>query len=306
MRRTVFLLAVLGCLSYLAGAVNSIGMAMSAGSFQVDHSRVHGTATLFDGSIVETQAALSQLQLGGGSLLRMGSASRVTVHPHGLVLDFGQVEFTSNYDLQANSLHISAAGPDALARIQMRNQRNVQVAAVRGAVRVTNTGGVLVANVEAGKIMTFEPQENAAVPTRVSGCLLTKAGKTVIAEQTVNVVLELRGPGLDKEIGNRVEVNGTADAANAQIVKVAGIRRIATGGCAAMAKKIGASAAAAGTVAAAGTAAGTAAAAAGTATGIGIGTVAVIGGVAAAATVGSLGLAGALPGQDASNSSVSR
>jgi hypothetical protein len=113
----------------------------------------------------------------------------------------------------------------------------------------------------------------------------------------------LRGTGLDKEIGNRVEVNGIADTANSQIVKVVGIRHIATGGCAAMAKKIGA---AAGTVATAGTiaAAGTAAAAAGTATGIGIGTVAVIGGVAAAAAVGSLGIAGALPGQD--NSSVSR
>jgi hypothetical protein len=139
--------------------------------------------------------------------------------------------------------------------------------------------------------MSFEPQNAPAeAATRVSGCLLSKALKTVLAEQTTNVVLELRGAGLEKELGNRVEVSGTAVGAS-QIVNVTGIRRIATGGCSAIAKKIGAS------TPSAATASGSSS--------IGTGTIAVIGGVAAAAAVGSLAVVGALPGQSTS-STISR
>lgn len=320
MRRTAFLLLVLGFLCWLPAATDPIGMAMTSGSFQVDHSRVSGNSTLFDGSIIETQSALAELQLTGGVQMRLASDSRATVYQRKLVLDYGQAESAPNYEVQANTLHIVATGPDGLARVQVRSQRYVLVAAVRGAVRVTNAGGVLVANVEAGKTLNLEPQDaGAGAPTRVTGCLLAKGGKMIIVEQTANVILEMHGPGLDKELGNRVEINGVSETAPStvagasQVVRVVGLKRVAPGGCAAVAKKVGAAVAAAGSVAAAGTAAGAAAgaagvavpAAAGAAAGIGMGTVAIIGGVAAAASVGALGIAGALPGQG-NSPSVSR
>ncbi|MDR3701840.1 MAG: hypothetical protein P4L56_19480 [Candidatus Sulfopaludibacter sp.] len=239
--------------------------------------------------------------------MRLASDSRATVYQRKLILDYGQLESAPDYEVQANSLHIVATGPNGAARVQVRSPRTVTVAAVRGAVRVTNSGGVLVANVEAGKTMNLEPQDSgSAAPTHVTGCLLSKGGKLIVAEQTANVVLELRGTGLDQELGNRVEINGVAETATStvagatQVIRVVGLHRVATGGCAETAKKVGAG------VVAASAAKGTIPAApAGSSGGIGIGTVAVIGGVATAATVGSLGLAGSLPGQG-SSSSVSR
>ncbi len=238
--------------------------------------------------------------------MRLASDSRATIYQRKLILDYGQLESAPDYEVQANSLHIVATGPNAEARVQVRSPRNVTVAAVRGAVRVTNSGGVLVANVEAGKTLSLEPQDTgSAAPTHVTGCLLAKGGKLIVAEQTANIVLELHGTGLEQEIGNRVEINGVAEtvastvAGATQVIRVVGVRRVATGGCAEIAKKIGAG------VIAASAAKGTIPAAAGSTGGIGVGTVAVIGGVAAAATVGSLGIAGSLPGQ-ASSSSVSR
>ena len=308
MRRTLLLLML--CLCGLSAATRPIGMALTNGSFKVDRSTVWSTATLFDGTMIETDASLSQLHLTGGPDLRLGSASRATIYQRRLVLDYGQLESAANYEVEANSLRIVAAGPDGLARVQVRSQKNVQVAAVRGAVRVTSAGGVLVANIEAGKTLNLEPQAGGnAAPAQVSGCLLAKGGKMFVADQTANVLLEVDGTGLDRELGNRVAINGVPEnkapavAGASQVVRVVGLRRVAAGGCAELAKKLGA-VAAAGAAAGASTAAGSGAAAASvpaaaaaSAGGIGAGTVAVIGGVAAAATMGSLGLAGDLPGQ---------
>jgi hypothetical protein len=311
MRRIAFLCIVLGTVCSLFGATNPIGMAFSGGAFRVNNSRVQGNSTLFDGTMIETESALSELHLKTGVQVELGAETRATVYQRKLVLEYGQLESVAAYDVEARSLHIVGVTPDALVRIQVRNQRNVQVAAVRGPVRVSNAAGVLVASIEAGKSMSFEPQNApAGTATHASGCLLSKNGKLVVAEQTTNVILELRGTGLEKELGNRVEVNGTAVAGApavagaSQIVNVAGIRRIAAGGCMALARKIGAAIPAAATAAGAAGSAGAAGGAAAGA-GIGAGTVAVIGGVAAAAAVGSLAVVGALPGQS-NSSTVSR
>lgn len=254
--------------------------------------------------------------------MRLSAETRVQVYHRKLVLQagLGQLESAADYEVEARSLRITTADPHSVARIRLDGDRKVMVAAVRGTVRVKNSSGLLVANVEAGKSLDFEPQAaGAAAPTRVSGCLLTKAGKIVVVDQTTNVLIELQGTALDREIGNHVEITGSA-ADNAtsvpgasQLIHVAGLKQISKGGCAAVAKKVGATAVAAGVGAgtAAGVGAGAAAGAAGaagaaTAAGIGVGTIAVIGGVAAAATVGGLAAAGSLPGQSDTPPSASR
>jgi hypothetical protein len=177
-------------------------------------------------------------------------------------------------------------------------------------VRVTNSTGVLVATIEAGESLDLEPQAaGASAPTKVTGCLLEKAGKSIVVDQTTSVVLELRGTDLEKEIGNRVEITGVAENSPAsvpgasQLIRVAGLKVVGKGGCSSIARKVGATGGAV-AIGAAGTSAG--AAGAGAATGIGAGTIAVIGGVAAAATVGGLAAAGSLPGQSQSPPSASR
>src|SRR5439155_25307091 len=121
----------------------------------------------------------------------------------------------------------------------------VMVAAVRGAVRVSNAAGVLIARLEAGNTLKFDPQPaGAEAPTRASGCLLVKAGSFILAERTNNVILELTGDGLEKEVGNQVEVTGKAEASKpnvadaSQVIQVAGMRQIAKSGCGGVAKKL--------------------------------------------------------------------
>jgi hypothetical protein len=328
--RAIFILLAIGAIGCLAAADTSIGMAVTNGSFHVNHSRVWGNTTLFDGSIIETAKSPSQLQLKGGAQMRLSTETRVQVYHQKLVLEagLGQLESAAEYEVEARSLRITTADTHSVARIRLDGDRKVMVAAVRGTVRVKNASGLLVANVEAGKSLDFEPQAaGAAAPTRVSGCLLTKAGKIVVVDQTTNTLIELQGTGLDREIGNHVEITGSAaDGATSvpgasQLIRVAGLKQVSKGGCAEVARKAGAAAVAVGVGVGVGTATGAGSAAgagvgaaagaagaagAATAAGVGVGTIAVIGGVAAAATVGGLAAVGSLPGQSDTPPSASR
>ena len=328
--RATFILLAAGAVSYLAASGPAIGMAVADGSFQVDHSRVWGNATLFDGTVVETGQALSRLKFASGARMSLASESRATVHQGRLVLESGAGQFESapGFEVESRTLRISAAEPGTVARIRLDGAPKVVVAALRGRVRVTNSAGLLVASVEAGKSLDFEPQSaGASAPTRAVGCLLSKNGKFVVVEQTANVMLEVEGAGLNDELGNRIEISGIADLSAptvigaSEVVKVAGLKRVAKGGCSVVARRAGAAVAsgagASGAVAsgagasgagASGAVATTVAAATGAATaaGVGMGTVAVIGGVATAATIGGLAAAGGLPGHGESTPSASR
>jgi hypothetical protein len=298
----------------------AIGTVTAYGNLQVDHARVAGNGTLFDGSVIQTERASSRIQLNNGVQMRLSADSRATVFQRRLVLEEGQSELNSasGFDVEARTLHISAASADASARISLNGQRRVYVAAVRGAVRVSNANGMIVARIDAGDALDLEPQAaGATAATQASGCLLEKSGHLILVDRTTNVVLELQGMDLSSNLGNRVEITGRASGAKpavadaSQVIAVAGVKLVSKGGCTAIAKKIGASTAvvaAGGAAAGAAAASGTAAAAAGAATaaGVTVGTVAVIGGVAAAATVGGLAAVGDLPGQSAPPPSASR
>ena len=320
-----------------APATSPIGMAVSSGTLLVDHTRVSGSATIFAGSTVDTAAASSTVRLDSGARLRLSPETRVQIYPDHAVMDSGLGEFNAvkGYAVEARMLRVSAGSNEAISRVRVNAGRSVTVASVRGTIRVANLAGVVVANVEAGRSMDFEPQSDVSmVAVQATGCLLVKSSKPVIVDQTTNVVLELEGAALASQIGNRVEITGLAEQTPSsvegatQLVKVSGFKLVAKGGCSAVAKKLGASVAvaalaggaaagassagAAGTAAAGTAAAGTAAGAGGAtaaaaATGISVTTaVSVAGGVAAAATVGGLAATGSLPGQSSSEPSASR
>jgi hypothetical protein len=168
---------------------------------------------------------------------------------------------------------------------------------------VSNGDGVLIAKLDRGREMAFEPQESgAAALTKVSGILALKDGKFIVVDRITNVTMQLQGAGLEAEVGNLVEVTGTVDSAAptvagaSQIINVTSIKRLTKGA------RLAAGAAGAGAAGAAG--AGAAGAAAG---GLSTGAVvAIVGGVAAAGTLGGLAAAHALPGQGGSQPSTSR
>ena len=301
--RATLMVLLVGAFTCLSASSPAIGLAVSNGSLQVDRSQVWGATTLFEGSTIETRAAASELKLNGGAQMRLAAESRATVYARRLVLEkgYGQLEASASYEIEARSLRVLPEGPDAMARVSLDGDRNVTVAAVRGAVRVRNATGVLVANVQAGKAVNFEPQAaGAAAPTKASGCVLKLNGKVILVDQTTNVTLELQGPGLEDEIGNSVEIMGapesippTAPGAS-QVVRVAAVKRIAVGRCSSAPAKPSDQA---------GGGAGAPVRRAGR---IGGATIAVIGGVAAAATAGGLAAVGGSSGQSESLPPASR
>lgn len=278
----------------LSASTAAIGMASANGSFQINSSKVWGHTTLFDGYTIETAQAPSELRLNNGAQLRLATGSRATVFQGRAVLEkgSGQVEASPGYLMQAGRLNIQATSADTVARVQLGERNRVMVAALRGAVRVTNGGGMVVAKIGAGHALNLDPEAGAAGPTRVSGCLLRKDGKYIVVDDTTGVTVQVQGAGLEKETGHHVEVTGAADSASptaagaTQLINVSGVKRTSKGGCDSVAKIAGA---AGGAAAGAG---GAAAASSATA-------VAIVGGVAAAATVGGLAAAGTFSGEEA-------
>jgi len=300
--RLLVVLALCAAVPLAFASSPAIGLVAVNGSLEVDHSRVWGTATLFDGNLIETGISASHLQLQNGVSMRLASDSRARVYQSRLVLEkgIGQLE-SLNYRIEAASLRVTAE-PGAIARVQLAGPNRVIVAARNGSVHVSNNEGVLVAALASGREMSFEPQAaGASAPTKVSGCLVSKDGKFIVVDRTTNVTMEVQGTGLTPELGNQVEITGIAEgtpptvAGASQLITATSVNRVAKGGCASVAKKLGTSGAAAG------------AAAGATAAGLSTGaTVAIIGGVAAAGTVGGLAAEDALPGQGGSKPANSR
>lgn len=282
----------------------AIGLVVTNGSIQLEHSSVRGTATLFDGNVIETNVSATQLQLSSGVRLRLAAQSRARVYESRLVLEKGIGQLESNhYRIEADSLRVEADQPGATARVQVTGPSRVVVVARDGGVRVSNGEGVLIARLDRGREMAFEPQEaNGATVTKVSGILALKDGKFIVVDRVTNVTMELQGTGLEAEVGNLVEITGTVDASPpsvagaSQLIDVTSIKRLT--------KRAAAAAGAGGAGAA-----GAAGAGAAGATGAGISTgaiVAIVGGVVAAGTLGGLAIAHDLPGQGSGASSTSR
>jgi len=301
-RRALLGLLSLCVLAACFAASTAIGLVVANGSFQLDQSSVRGSATLFDGNVIETNVSSSQLQLNNGVSLRLAAETRARVFASRLVLEkgIGQLESTK-YRIEAAGLRVEADKPGATARVQVTGPNRVVVAVREGAVHVSNSDGVLIARLTSGREMLFEPQEGSATTvTKISGILALKDGKFVVVDRVTNVTMQVQGTGLEAEVGNLVEITGTVDAAAptvpgaSQLVNVTSIKRLTRG------KREAAGAAGAG---AAGGGAAAGAAGGGLSTGA---IVAIVGGVAAAGTIIGLAAVGDLPGQGSSQPSTSR
>src|SRR5689334_20766628 len=136
----------------------AIGVAVANGSFQVNHTRVAGNATLFDGSTIETADSASQIRLDGGAQVRLAAGSRAQVFQNKLILEsgFSQMEAGPGYEVEARTLHIAAVSPATVSRIRMSADGKVEaVAAMEGTLKVRNSMGLLVANVPSGASVDF-------------------------------------------------------------------------------------------------------------------------------------------------------
>ncbi len=274
-------LLLVGCLTVALTAGPAIGVVVTKGSFRIDNSTVWGNGTLFDGTTIETGMAPSNLQLNCGARLALAAGSRGTIYRDRMVLERGEGLLTDGaaYRVEARSLRVLPAAPAANARVVLTAANRVQVAALAGAVRVTNDAGIPVANLAAGTTLEFEPQAaGATAASQMTGTLEKRDGHYLLTDQTANVTAELQGPGLSREVGHCIVVTGAlvpsvqAFTPATQMIRVAEVKRCS--------KKV--AAAAAGGAAAGGAAAAGAATAGAAAAGITVATQAIIVGVVVA------------------------
>jgi len=244
------LIILISCtLPAIHAAAPAIGVATSSGSFQVNHARVSGNSTVFDGAAVETEESTSRVRWNGGAWIELAAESKATIFAHRARLEagFGELRAGADFEVEARGLRIATASPKALARIRLDGPDTVLVGAVNGDVRVYSQAGLLVANVNPGVALSFRPGAAAPDEFKISGCLLVKAKRYIVVDTVGNQTVEVKGEKLAEQVGNRVEVTGTAVkdakpvAGASQVIQVTNLVEIARGGCVAAASGANAS-----------------------------------------------------------------
>ncbi len=157
-------ISVLFCfLSYANAGAVSIGTVSARGDLRVDNYSVKGNATLFDGSVVETDQASADLRLAKGVEIKLSATSRGTLYGDHIVLQKGEGELSSStgYQVQANGLHVVSIEPHSRGVVSMRPGNTVEVASLDGSLGVTNDQGVVLANILPGQSFSFAMQAAA-------------------------------------------------------------------------------------------------------------------------------------------------
>ncbi len=280
----------IGTSGFVSAAVNGapvIGMTSGQSGVILDNSKVGSSATLFEGSTVQT-TAYSRIHLNDGTRLDLAADSKARVFARRATLEIGttEVQSASGYEIETPTLRIRPNEARSVARIRVEGGNRVFVTALNAPVSVLNHDGMLVARVNPGLPLSFLPQAAGAAAFDKTGCVLEKDGTAVFVDQSGNEISELRGTDLRKMVGNRAHVTGSIDTSatppvggTSQVVEVSAATVTKKSDCAAEAAKLGLAAG----VASAG--------AAGAVAGIGVPAI-VIGSIAAAGAV-SVGAAAA-------------
>jgi len=181
----------------------------------LDHSRVSGNATVFDGSTIQA-TAYARIHLSNGTRLDLGAGSSAQIFQHRTALESGagEIQSSAGYELDVKSLKILPESANSVARVKLENDQRVLVMALNAPVNVRNTNGMLVARILPSKSMAFAPQAgSAAPPFSGNGCVLQKGTSAIFVEDGSRQVYELRGTSFDNTlIGNRAMIIGVIDS----------------------------------------------------------------------------------------------
>ena len=193
-----------------AGTV-SIGTASARGDMRVDNYLVKGTATLFDGSVVETGQATANLRLKKGTEITMSTASRGTLHSDRLVLQQGESELaaSSSFQLEANGFRVTPNEPNSRGVVSLKTGNTVEVASLNGSFGVTTDHGVLLANVRPGRVVSFAMQAGANPATFSGVGLVSFDNGTYYLTTNENVKYVLTCKDSHRFVGDKVVVSGT-------------------------------------------------------------------------------------------------
>jgi hypothetical protein len=234
--KSLYLSALFATASF--AATPAIGIVTATGHFNVGGSEVWGNATLFDGESVMTTAASTELSLRNGVKVQLGAGSSARVYADHLALDsgIGQVAQAAPFEVDAAGLKIRGAG----VRVGLgKPDKAVEIAALTGVASVFGSGGAQLASIPAGRHMNFAFQAAQSGTLTRSGCLLYKDTHFIVQDDNTQEVVELVGNAQDlsKNLGNRVEIKGTASTAKPAVVVATSVLTVSSvspksqGGC---------------------------------------------------------------------------
>ena len=236
-------LAALSGVSLLPAAPAAIGIATSDDAILLDNAKTAGNATIFEGSTLETQSAISQVEMKGGARVRFAENSRGRLFCDHVDLEKGSVRFWG-FSATANGLTVRGEG---MATVSLQGQV-VEIAALEGNVHVFSASGTNVANLLPGRVLNLRTGDaGAGSLSEMEGCVTESGGAFRLRDDVTGLTVQLHG--VTARAGQRFRVTGTlvSDAGgSAAALRITAAKELA-GTCGS-----GAASAVAGAVAAAG------------------------------------------------------
>lgn len=214
----------------------AIGTANARGQIQVDGYTVRDSATVFDGSTVETSDVGAMLRLEKGTEIKLAVDSRGTLFRDRLVLSRGEMELTTSvpFQLEAEGFDVVPATPHTSGIVSLSAEHTVEVSALTGELRVTNSRGVLLAHVTPQSAMSFfvEPGAAAAPTSDFSdtGTVSYENGHYYLTSSISGTQYEIVGKNLKKYVGKKVNINGSLQAGTASAPTSVAVSSIAING----------------------------------------------------------------------------
>ena len=138
----------------LTAATPVIGVVQASGQFRVNQAIADGTATLFDGAVLETTDARTDVALkSGGGHIALAPNSKARVFTNHMALESGAADVNApGYSIEVASLSISGAG----GQVVLDSPGRVRVGATSHALEVRNAKGTLLARVHSGHALEFD------------------------------------------------------------------------------------------------------------------------------------------------------
>ena len=141
-----------------AGSAPTVAVAVTMGQMEVNHLKADGTANVPEGAQLKTHESAARLQFRSGGRATLGTESQALIFTGRLVLESGSglVNGSNSIALEALGFRVLAGEREGSALVEHRG-RFIQVSSVAGVTSVYDQGGTLVARVQPGTPLTFEP-----------------------------------------------------------------------------------------------------------------------------------------------------
>lgn len=220
--KSVVIATMLFSSSFGLAAPAAIGTASARGELRVDGYTVRDSATVFNGSTLETGDAGAVVRLTSNTEIKLAADSRGTLFRDHLLLSRGETELTTSHPfrLEVNGLDVLPSSPNTNAVVSLNTANTVEVAALTGALKVTNSNGALLARVSPGAAASLSSAPAGTAPPTAAfsdvGKVTYANGHYYLTSSTTGARYEIVGKGLNQYVGKKVAIRGTVQVGTAQ------------------------------------------------------------------------------------------